>query len=93
MSLDANDNLPATGTSTEPDNLSGGEDIPLGGAAEEETSFESLLAAYEGRTQTFSEGEVIKGKVIAISGGGVIVDVGFKSDFCISIFFPPGGTS
>ena len=47
---------------------------------EEEASFETLLAAYEGRTQSFSEGEVIKGKIIAISGGGVVVDVGFKSE-------------
>ena len=44
----------------------------------QEEDFQTLLAAYEGRSQTFSEGEVIKGKVIALSGGGVIVDVGFK---------------
>ncbi|MBN2338728.1 MAG: 30S ribosomal protein S1 [Acidobacteria bacterium] len=50
------------------------------GTREEEASFESLLAAYEGKTQTFSEGEVIRGKVIAVTGGGVIVDVGFKSE-------------
>ena len=36
------------------------------GAKEEDNTFENLLAAYEGRTQSFSEGEVIKGKVIAI---------------------------
>ncbi len=48
--------------------------------AEDEGSFESLLHAYEERAQTFSEGEVIKGKVIAITAGGVIVDVGFKSE-------------
>jgi len=49
-------------------------------AADEDGSFESLLQAYEERAQTFSEGEVIKGKVIAITAGGVIVDVGFKSE-------------
>src|SRR5512136_1242725 len=54
-------------------------------AKEDENTFESLLAAYEGRTQSFSEGEVIRGKVIAISGGGVIVDVGFKSEGIIPL--------
>lgn len=52
---------------------------------EDETSFEKLLEAYEGRTQTFSEGEVISGKVIAITGGSVIIDVGFKSEGVIPI--------
>jgi len=47
---------------------------------QEDEDFKSLLASYEGRTQKFSEGEVIKGRVIAISAGGVIVDVGFKSE-------------
>lgn len=42
--------------------------------------FKALLDAYEGKTQTFSEGEVIKGRVIAVSGSGVVVDVGFKSE-------------
>ena len=85
MSLDANDNIPAAGTSTEPNNFTGEEDVPVAGATEEEPNFETLLAAYEGKTQTFSEGEVIKGKVIAISGGGVIVDVGFKSEGIIPV--------
>jgi len=52
---------------------------------EEDNNFESLLAAYEGRTQSFSEGEVIKGRVIAISAGGVVVDVGFKSEGIIPL--------
>jgi small subunit ribosomal protein S1 len=47
---------------------------------EEENSFAALLHAYEERAQTFSEGEVIKGRVIAISAAGVVVDVGFKSE-------------
>jgi len=72
MSFDVNDgparraNAPLGETSSE--------------APEELDDFRALLAAYEGRTQTFSEGEVIKGKVIAISGGGVVIDVGFKSE-------------
>src|SRR5437773_12479526 len=47
---------------------------------QQDEDFKSLLASYEGRTQRFSEGEVIKGRVIALSAGGVIVDVGFKSE-------------
>ena len=54
-------------------------------AKEDENSFEKLLEAYEGRTQSFSEGEVISGKIIAISGGSVIIDVGFKSEGVIPI--------
>jgi small subunit ribosomal protein S1 len=53
---------------------------PAAQPPDEDASFESLLNAYEQRAQTFSEGEVIKGKVIAITAGGVIVDVGFKSE-------------
>jgi len=85
MSLDANDNRPAEGNVTDPEVLSGAGDVPEAGAMEEEASFETLLAAYEGRTQSFSEGEVIKGNIIAISGGGVVVDVGFKSEGIIPV--------
>jgi len=54
-------------------------------AKEDENSFEKLLEAYEGRTQSFSEGEVITGRIIAITGGNVIIDVGFKSEGVIPI--------
>ena len=52
---------------------------------DDENSFEKLLEAYEGRTQSFSEGEVITGRIIAITGGNVIIDVGFKSEGVIPI--------
>jgi small subunit ribosomal protein S1 len=54
-------------------------------AVEEDGDFRALLAAYEGRTQTFSEGEVIKGRIIAITAAGVVVDVGFKSEGIIPV--------
>ena len=85
MSLGANENSPAAGNAPEQEEFSGVENVPVAGTMEEELSFETLLAAYEGRTQSFSEGEVIKGRVIAISGGGVIVDVGFKSEGIIPV--------
>ena len=88
MSFDVNETHPAADTSSQPDaavptqeNIQAQE----AGAKEEDNTFEALLAAYEGRTQSFSEGEVIKGRVIAISGTGVIVDVGFKSEGIIPI--------
>src|SRR5512135_165766 len=55
---------------------------PSAGAEED---FQVLLAAYENKTQSFSEGEVIRGRIIAVAGGGVIVDVGFKSEGIIPL--------
>ena len=83
MSFDVNETHPAA-EEPRPDNA-GQNEAAAGAGAKEDESFENLLAAYEGRTQSFSEGEVIRGKVIAISGGGVIVDVGFKSEGIIPI--------
>ena len=60
-------------------------DVPNTPDQDAENDFKTLLAAYEGRTQRFSEGEVVKGKIIAISGGGVVVDVGFKSEGIIPL--------
>src|SRR5207247_1371361 len=80
MVFDPNDPQPPAGGKS-PERLSpASSEPPIGGADRSEEDFKSLLAAYEGKTQTFSEGEVIKGRVIAISGSGVIVDVGFKSE-------------
>ena len=60
-------------------------DAPVTADQEAENDFKTLLAAYEGRTQRFSEGEVVKGKIIAFSGSGVVVDVGFKSEGIIPL--------
>ena len=85
MSVDVNKPRPAAENQQEAS--AGKENSTAAGAApkDDENSFEKLLEAYEGRTQSFSEGEVIRGRVIAISGGGVIVDVGFKSEGIIPI--------
>jgi len=80
MVFDPNDPQPPAGGKSPEKLSSASSEPPIGGADRSEEDFKSLLAAYEGKTQTFSEGEVIKGRVIAISGGGVIVDVGFKSE-------------
>jgi len=84
MSLDINDAQTPAGGSAE-GSAQSRRQASTGADQHEENNFEALLAAHEGRTQSFSEGEVIRGKVIAISGGGVIVDVGFKSEGIIPI--------
>ncbi len=61
------------------------QEITPAAAGEAEADFQSLLAAYDRRGQGFSEGEVVPGRVIAITGSGVVVDVGFKSEGIIPI--------
>ena len=46
--------------------------------------FESLLAEFEQNQTAIREGEIVKGRVIGISGDYVIVDIGFKSEGQIS---------
>ncbi len=84
MSLDVNNAQGTAGASATVEKQSRPNE-PRANGQEPENDFESLLAAYEGRTQTFSEGEVIKGRVIAVTGNGVVVDVGFKSEGIIPI--------
>ena len=87
MSVDVNNTQPEAEDLSLQKASANQENPPVTGteANDEETSFEKLLEAYEGRTQRFSEGDVIRGRVIAISGSGVIVDVGFKSEGIIPI--------
>ena len=46
---------------------------------------EALAAAYQASFQKIAEGELVKGKVLKITGKGVIVDVGYKSEGIISL--------
>src|SRR5881296_3311320 len=78
MAFDTNDTRSGAGGISSEKRPSASRETPAGQQPDED--FKSLLDSYEGRTQSFSEGEVIKGRVIAVSGGGVIVDVGFKSE-------------
>lgn len=45
-----------------------------------EESFASLLAEHEDRASGVEQGEKVKGKIIAISGDDVFVDIGLKQD-------------
>jgi small subunit ribosomal protein S1 len=82
MSSDANNAHPVAGADVQ-DRAAAG--LTAGQREESEGNFAALLSAYENRTQSFSEGEVIKGRIIALSGGGVIIDVGFKSEGIIPL--------
>ena len=83
MASDLNNPQPA-GSAAQPGDAQPA-DVPNTPDQDAENDFKTLLAAYEGRTQRFSEGEVVKGRIIAISGGGVVVDVGFKSEGIIPL--------
>ncbi len=56
--------------------------------AEQEYSdqeYQEMIQLYEDTFKDLHEGEVVKGKVVAISGQEVIVDVGFKSEGAIPL--------
>ncbi len=45
-----------------------------------EVEYKDLLKLYEGTLGKISEGEIVKGRVVAIGDAGVSVDIGFKSE-------------
>jgi small subunit ribosomal protein S1 len=54
--------------------------------------FEQMLTVYDSTLKDIREGEVVKGKIIAVTKDDVIVDVGFKSEGIIPISeFPEDG--
>lgn len=50
-----------------------------------ETSFEELARLYEESLQTFKEGEIVRGTVLAVGDKDVLIDVGLKSEGLVSI--------
>jgi small subunit ribosomal protein S1 len=44
-----------------------------------------LLALYEGTLGTISEGEIVKGRIVAIGESDVSIDIGFKSEGLVSL--------
>jgi small subunit ribosomal protein S1 len=73
-------------------------DTPIAMTAEEieeqeysEDDYNKMLVMYESTIQDFKEGEIVTGKVMAVTRDDVIVDVGFKSEGIIPIheFTPP----
>jgi len=55
--------------------------------------YEQLLEMYDQSLRTLAEGEVVRGRVLRISGSEVVVDVGYKSEGIIDLdeFLGPDG--
>jgi small subunit ribosomal protein S1 len=66
---------------------------PENAPAQNAQEYEQMLDDYSG-FDTLEDGEIIKGKVIAVTANEVIVDVGYKSEGIIPIqeFLQPDGT-
>jgi len=67
-------------------------DVPVAITEEEieeqeysEDEYNKMLVMYESTIQDFKEGEIVSGKVMAVTRDDVIVDVGFKSEGIIPI--------
>jgi len=62
-------------------------------SAEEKEQYEKLIALYDQSMRNLVEGEIVPGKVVALSGDSVVVDVGFKSEGHIAKeeFYDAGG--
>ena len=49
-------------------------------SAEERRNYEQFVALYDASLRNLNEGEIVSGKVVAITGDAVVVDVGYKSE-------------
>src|SRR5688572_17517954 len=50
-----------------------------------DAEYETMLSMYEGTMQSIAEGEIVKSKVLRVTEGAVILDVGFKSEGSVSL--------
>src|SRR5436853_4982939 len=51
----------------------------------ENLGMDELLEVYERKMATFSEGDIVRGKVLKITPGEVVVDIGYKSEGLLPI--------
>ena len=51
----------------------------------ETINFEEMLAEHDSGKNDFVEGEVVKGRVLKVSGSSVVIDVGFKSEGVVAL--------
>ena len=49
-------------------------------SAEERQNYEQFIALYDASLRNLNEGEIVSGKVVAITSDSVVVDVGYKSE-------------
>jgi small subunit ribosomal protein S1 len=75
------------------DPVVGGEKKDLLSEKTDAEMYERLLQEYDSKFGTLSEGEIVRGRVIKVTGGEVIVDVGQKSEGIVPIseFVGPDG--
>ena len=50
-----------------------------------DSEYEQMLSMDEGTMQSIAEGEIVKSKVLRVTEGAVILDVGFKSEGSVSL--------
>jgi len=72
-----------TGTENKVSNQVNTKDFVAKDYSEEE--FKKYIELYEKTFNIIKENEIVKGKVVAISGNDVLIDIGFKSDGRVSI--------
>src|SRR5262245_17683397 len=51
----------------------------------ENLGMDELLAVYDRKMSTFSEGDIVRGKVLKVTPGEVVVDIGYKSEGVLPI--------
>jgi len=94
MDLQKTNDDPVTGQADTPQSLSSRPRTkrvqplkPMQGVAAEipEAEFSQLLEMYDQSLRTLAEGEVVRGRILRISGNDVIVDVGYKSEGVIDL--------
>ncbi len=54
-------------------------------SAEDRQAYEQFLALYDNTLRNLAEGEIVRGKVVAIRSNSVVVDVGYKSEGLIPL--------
>jgi len=49
-------------------------------SAEDQRAYQQFVDLYDSSMRNLAEGEIVRGKVVAITGNSVVVDVGYKSE-------------
>jgi small subunit ribosomal protein S1 len=54
-------------------------------SAEDKKAYEQFVALYDESLRNLTEGEIVRGKVVAVNNDSVVVDVGYKSEGLIPV--------
>jgi small subunit ribosomal protein S1 len=80
QSMDENDRQADVAAAEE-----GGTTSDIGAEGNEELEYEEMVSLYDESMRHLNEGQIVTGRVIAITGNHVIVDVGYKSEGLIPV--------